>query len=332
MGKNILGIDMGGCALKLALCSGSRILRLAEEQMPDNMVSSGRVVSPEAMAEFLKASLKKNRIRSKRAAVILPASQVFVRQTALPAMSDEQLRLNLPYEFRDFISEDRDKYYYDYYVVSTENDSDGKPVKLNILAAATRKELIGQYYDLCRWAGLRLVTAIPVEMALINLIRRGESADSGLTDREQCFIDLGHTGTRVYFFRGDSFDAVRSADRGGVDADIALAAKLNVDEHIARANKEQNSDGVLDSAEIAEVYREVSTDIMRAVNFYGYNNHDSNLSQGWLCGGGGRVEPLCAQLQSALSFALSPVSQLVQGAPEPKLAGVCFAAIGAALQ
>lgn len=360
MANTILGIDIGSCTLKLALCRGSDILKLAEEHMPDNLVHDGRVVSAEALSEFIKASLKKNRIRARRCAVILPASQVFVRQTELPAMTDEELHINLPYEFRDFITDERDKYFYDYYVISTENGENGQPVKMTLMTAAAAKELISQYNDLCRWAGLKLVTAVPAEMALVNLIRRAQAESAKPADApkkakgkkkkdaadatppeaavpapggdEQCFIDLGHSGTRIFFFQGDRFDAVRSAELGGQSLDNALSEALGVDPHIALTRKEANTDGELDSPEAAELFRSISTEIMRAVNFYSYNNPGSDLSLGWFCGGGSRISALCGDIAETLNISLAPITGLIPGSPEDALSGVCYAAIGAAMQ
>lgn len=331
MANTILGVDIGSCTLKLALCSGDTILKLAEEHMPENLVHEGRMVSTAAMAEFLKDTLKKYRIRAQRCAVTLPAAQVFVRQTELPAMTHEELKINLPYEFRDFITDDRDKYFYDYYVISSQEGVDGKPGKMTLMCAAASKETIGQYNDVCRWAGLKLVTAIPVESALVNLIRRvgaGSAAEGG----EQCFIDLGHVGTRIFFFQGDRFDAVRSAELGGLNLDTALAEALSLDPHIAQTRKEANAGGELSSPQATELFRAISTEIMRAVNFYRYNDPDTDLSLGWFCGGGSRAEALCAEISSTLNLSIKPVSGMIPGSPDEALSDVCFAAIGAAMQ
>lgn len=331
MAKRILGIDIGSSTLKLALCEGNKILRMAEEHMPDNLVSDGRIISPEAMADFLKTAIKKNKLRNRLCAVILPAAQVFVRQTELPLMSEDQLRLNLPYEFRDYISDERDKYFYDYYVVNVENDAEGEPAKLELVAAAARKELIASYNSICRWAGMKLVSAIPMEMALVNLIRRSASSSEGELG-EQCFIDLGHTGTRIYFFQGERFDAVRTADRGGAAADGALAEAMNVDVHIAQSHKEATVEDEPARQALFEVYREIATDIMRAVNFYNYNNHENELNHGWVCGGGSHAVPLCSEIQDTLHFQLLPISGMIPGSPDELLSSTCFAAIGAAIQ
>ena len=301
--------------------------------MPDSLVHEGRIVSPEAMAEHLKACMKKNRIRARSCAVILPASQVFVRQTELPMMTDAELQLNLPYEFRDFITDERDKYFYDYYVISTQNDAEGHPVKMTLMAAAVAKELVSQYNDLCRWAGLKLKTAVPAEMALVNLLRRNaQLGEKPVGEDDQCFIDLGHDGTRIFFFQGDRFDAVRAADIGGARADLALSETLGVDPHIAQARKEANADGELLSTEAAEIYRGISTEVMRAVNFYSYNNPNSELKRGWFCGGGSRVAPLCDDISQTLELSLSPIASVIPGSPDDRLSAVCFSAIGAAMQ
>lgn len=41
------------------------------------------------------------------AAMVLNTGDRFVRSVTLPLMTEQQLRYNLPYEFRDFLTEER---------------------------------------------------------------------------------------------------------------------------------------------------------------------------------------------------------------------------------
>lgn len=329
MSRSIIGLDFGSNTLKAAVWDGEKVTRLIEEPMPDQMVRDGAVTSPEAMADFLKQVLRENRISVRRAAVLLPASQVFVQNSELPAMTQSQLKLNLPYEFRDFIPENRENYFYDYAVIETTTDDEGNPKTIRLMAAAASKELINNYANLCRWAGLKLVTAIPVEMAYINLLRRFTPEDG---PGEVCIVDCGHVGQRVYFYSHNTFETARVGEQGGAGIDAAIADVFDTDIHIAHVRKESNAQEELELPEVRSYLQETLRDAQRAVNFYHFSNPDRQLEMGYFCGGSSRIPFLREDLESVTELPMRPITELLGETPDPDKAICCAAAIGAAIQ
>ncbi len=328
MSRSVLGLDFGSSTLKAAVWDGTTVSQMVEEPMPEQLVRGGVITSADAMAAFLKGVLKKHRIRVRRAAVILPASQVFVQVSELPAMTQEQLRLNLPYEFRDFISENRGNYFYDYALIDTRKNEAGEVASMRMVTAAVSKELIRTYDNLCRWAGLKLVTAIPVEMAYANLLRIGQKEPG----RDQCIIDCGHRGFRIYFYRGETFETARVGELGGAGIDELLADLLETDVHIAHVRKETNLQGELDSEEVRGRFQDILREVQRAINFYHFSNPDRQLAIGYLCGGSSRLDYIRQQLQDLTQLELHPITDLLGEELDDDMAVVCAAAVGAAAQ
>ena len=60
--KVLLGVDMGYDSLKLALCRGGFVRKVASAPMPKNLLREGRVTSVEAMGEFIKQTIRENGI------------------------------------------------------------------------------------------------------------------------------------------------------------------------------------------------------------------------------------------------------------------------------
>lgn len=334
MPKPCLGIDIGASALKLALCAGGQVRRAVSAEMPDNLMRDGRLVSPEATAHLIGETLKKEKLSARRCALVLPAAAVFTRVIAVPAMTRENLALNLPYEFRDFISQEKDKYFYDYAVLDREDGEDGLPRQFELMAAATLKETVAGYADMCRRAGLKLVTAVPEEAAYMNLLRAYmERAGEQDPEREYGFVDLGHTAVRLHIYKGLKHQATRVVEYGAQLLDAAIAEANNVDEHIARRQKHANLNGELDGELCAKFYASVSMELMRALNFYRFNSPESRLGDLYLCGGGSRIVPLVDQLKAELPYAVHPIGELLSG-PQAGAedAALCQTAAGAALQ
>lgn len=151
--KKIVGIDIGGSSVKLAYFAGSTLKKAAMAPLPDNMVADGRILSMDAMADFLRQAARDNGIPLTNAAVVLPSTEVFTRELTMPAMTEQQLRYNLPYEFRDFLTDEKSKYYFDYSMRDILRDQDGYPTEMTLLACAMLKETAERYRAMMRRAG-----------------------------------------------------------------------------------------------------------------------------------------------------------------------------------
>ena len=295
--------------MKFALCEQGRILQTAAEPMPENLVRGGRILSPEAMSAVLSEAMDKHHISGHGCAVILPASLAFCRRVTVPMMTPEQLALNLPFDFRDYITAEKDKYCYDYAVLDIIKSEAGEPEQLDLLAAATLKSTISDYEDMVRRARLKLTVAATEEFAYANLIRQHEA--SGMAEAEYCFIDLGHSATRIYIYTSYRFEVLRILDVGGANIDEAIAETVNADTMIARTYKESNLNGAQELDACKQVYQRIGTEIMRAINFYRYNNRSSGLTACYLCGGGTQNPFLVQALRENLNLELREIGTLM---------------------
>ena len=179
-----LGFDIGGSSLKIAVVR-EREVRLEEMRLPENMVDEGGVILPHVFAGFLKQAKKELALPRGDAALALPPSQAICRLVTMPRMTTEQLLLNLPYEFSDFIQGEADQYFCDYAVCASTEEDEGEGIPM--MAAVAAKSRLAEYARIFSQAGLRLKTVLPQEMALVNLCRnRPQGA------QEYFFVDLGY--------------------------------------------------------------------------------------------------------------------------------------------
>ena len=326
-GKTI-GIEIGNDTVKLAVASGGKITHMAVKRLPDNMVLEGRISSPDAMISFLKEMRKEFRIPGGNCALALPYHSVISNVVTMPPMTDAELALNLPFEFRDYVGQDGGKYHYDYAVMAAENDKNGQPEKLEVFAAAVRKDLVNSNYDILKKAGFTMKTAVPHEMALLNLVRQDVKEPP-----ELCIVDVGHTATHVYLFANKRFVMGREIEMGGQLLDAAIASTLKVDTHIARSHKEANLDNILKSDECSEAFNSLAVEIMKVVNFYNnYSNRNANLQDIYLCGGMSDAEGVRTAIKKATGLVIHHIGRLVPGGIEDQDTLCCALAAGAALQ
>jgi type IV pilus assembly protein PilM len=312
--------------------NGGEPSRLICEPLPDNLVKDGRVVSPETLSDVLRGALRKNRVSAKDCALALSQDETFTRRVTMPYMTTDQLELNLPYEFHDYIQNDKDKYFYDYAVIGTGGGEDGKPAALDLLAAAAPRETIGEYRDMLKKAGLRLRTAMPVCFALRNIIGAYEDAHRDAHPNEYCIVDMGYRSIKMHIFKGSVWDTTRTLDYGGASMDALIADHLSVDQHVASGYKLTDCEGVNELEACRELYSRIAVEIMRAVNFYGFNNPDSSLQDIYFCGGLAEVKPLMDAVRASVGRNIHTVGELFPPLADEKQGGLFAIAAGVAMQ
>jgi len=123
MAKTILGVDIGSDSLKLALVTGKMVKKVVAVPMPHSLVKEGRVVSVDAMGDLISSTMQENGIRCTEGALVLSDEVSYIRNTTMPRMTAEQLEVNLPYEFRDYIADDLKDYSFDYAVLSSVDEA-----------------------------------------------------------------------------------------------------------------------------------------------------------------------------------------------------------------
>ena len=317
MAKQIIGFDIGERQVKMICVNGTKLKTAGTAQLPDNLINQGEILSMDAMGDFLKSAARELNIPRGDAAVVLPSSLVYVRSAVeVPAMSISQLAFNLPYEFNDYLTEDKSQYIFDYAVRETIPGEDGQPESFSLFACAALRKAIEQYRAMFRRAGFRLKVALPGEFALSNLLAPLPQ------EQDYCIVDVGHNDCQIDIFHGRSHSLRRTIDQGMAELDQAIADEWDVDIHVARTYKLSNYNDALELEGSQELYRSLAVEVLKAVNFYNYNNRDSMLEDLYLCGGGAAIPALREAIASQTNLNVHLGSELLpdtEGLEEPWL-------------
>ena len=349
MAKTILGVDIGSDSLKLALVSGEEIKKTVVVPIPNSLVKEYHVVSPETMGELIRSTMKENGIHAKNAAIVLPNELVYVRSVTIPRMTADQLVYNLPFEFRDYITEELKDYVYDYAMISTLDDLKAEPqaepeegvpsfmdtpepprAEMELLAVAAPITVVEEYRDLLRKAGLKMTRAAPTVSSYISLIRSLEQRDQGCG--EYCILDLGYQAIRMYMFRGECHMVTRNLEIGLSSLDDVISEAYNVDVHLAHTYLLTNYNQCQESDVCMTAYGNISVELMRALNFYRFSNPDSQLEDIWLCGGGAVIAPLRQSIAETLDMRIHQADDLIPGGQELEGSYSLIQAVGITLE
>ena len=327
--KKYLGIDVGYNSVKLALVRGGQVLKTASVPMPVNLLREGRITSVEAMGELLQNAVKAHKLNASLAAVVLSGENSYMRTTTVPRMTAEQMAINLPYEFSDYITDELKNYTFDFAVVDreeapadaeagAENPEDQEEAErlantMDVLAAAAPTEVLDEYRAVLRKAGMKMAKAAPPECAFINLIRSYQARTGCPRDQEFCVLELGFWSIRMCMFKGDRHVVTRILEIGLSALDDVLAEAMNVDVHLAHTYLKTNYENCQESEMERNTFDNMAVELMRALNFYRFSNPDSHLNDVWLCGGGANIPALRQSIEDTLGMKIHPSSELVPG-------------------
>ncbi len=306
--KTCLGIDIGNNRLKVAVKSHGSVKKMISEVVPDGLMSENHLVSYDAMGDFLREVLKRNRVSIKKAHLCMPIHEVYLRTAVLPMMSISQLRVNLPYEFHDYITEDMDRYVYDYSVLpDTENDG-----QLHLLTVAASKELISSHLLMARRARIHVESIQPANMPLFRVLEKKIKESSGENGPQDfAIVDLGDTSIKIHFFTKGQYEVTRSMDYGFAMASERISEELGQDIHLSRVNMETNVKEVLSEPFMEDVFTDLASRIMRVLNFYNFNNRDNTLEDLYYFGGGALIKPFLDILRESIPLNLKSAGELL---------------------
>ncbi|NLD20521.1 MAG: pilus assembly protein PilM [Clostridiales bacterium] len=312
MSKKILGVEIGSFRMKLADCTDADNGKIHVVDVPDNLVQGNKIVSWDAMAEFIKETVRANKIMAKDVAISIPKDQVFTKRVTMPAMTRDQLKINLPFEFHDYITEDKDKYVYDYAVIDKPVDSEGKIIEMELLAVAAEKQLIENYKVMFRRGGLKLCVIAPEFSALRNIIREHDDSLEISGQGDYAVVDLGHNSVEMHFFDKGEYEITRVMETGMKEIDEYIAESMDVDRHIANMYKESNKEGILESDGCIEIYNRIAVEAMRVINFYDFNHPDNNIDKIYCCGGGAMVPGILRAIASNTGMEAAKINELFE--------------------
>lgn len=322
MAKTRLGFDLGSSSMKIALLRDGAVSRLESVRLPENMIdSTGAVTLPHAFTQFLRQTKKELSLPRAPAALVLPAAQVICRMVTMPRMTVDQLAMNLPYEFSDFIQGGPEQYHCDYALCRPVSEEEENAMPM--MAAVASKNILTSYYRMFSQAGIRLKTVLPQEMALIQLVQSRQE------EKEFCFVDLGHLSTRITVVRGDRIQATRQIALGGRNMDMVIADELGIDGFLAGTYKMENYQNVQAGHAVTDLCDRVAVEILKVINFYQFTYRSSELEGIYLVGAAAGIPAMREAVSNMVGLELLDPGELLD-APEDGVAAGIFAA-GAAL-
>ena len=323
MAKNdgILGIDVRHGKLSLSMVRGGKIAKTVWMDIPSNIVDDYKILSENLFSEFLKDKMKEHKIKAKKASFVINDTDLVIRSIDMPDMPDEQLRLNVPFEFSDYLSGDMKDYIFDFVKRKTEQKEAAG--KVNLIAYAVPVEYVKKVCTTLRLAGLKLERAVPETLCYETLL--GSIKDPEDAQKERCFLDIGSNHITMRIFKEGTYRLSHMIDIGENRIIPAIADELNVDINLAETYFRSNYQNCQECRGAMNAYKDISLEIIKGLNYYDMSDMTSRLRDVVLCGPGALTEPLVSLLKERIDKLVYTIQDMFPDNKEEKALNVSFA-------
>lgn len=161
-----LAIEAGGIAA--AEVESTRLTNAALEPLPAGAFHEGEVADPDRVMETLKSMYSRHKL-SKRVRLGIGNQRVVVRMLRLPAIEDpKELDAAIRFQAQEQIPMPLDQAVLEHQVVGGAPGEDGARPQVDVVVVAARREMVGQFVEPLRRAGLE---PVGIDLSAFGMIR-----------------------------------------------------------------------------------------------------------------------------------------------------------------
>jgi type IV pilus assembly protein PilM len=312
---NIAQLQKKGAELTLQhLCSA---------EVPEGIFEEGRIVNPQELGELIRATLADNKIKATHVATSVPMREATIKLIPLPAeLNDREIRdLILNQEAALYLPYPREEVDLDYQKLDLITDEDGLD-KVQVMLAATRKEITDSYIETFQYAGLQVKVLEISSFAVLRTIK--EQLRQFAPQEAVVLIDIEFDCTEIAIVVNGIPQFNRTVPIGTYQLQEALSSAMNLP--VSRnadalqditipdvpATGTHTSAGMTSinpgMAAMIRILAELADEVRRSIDFYmSHNGQDFKLEQLLLAGPGGGLGQLDLFFTQRLSI---PTTQI----------------------
>ncbi|MFM2303102.1 MAG: hypothetical protein RLZZ135_509 [Cyanobacteriota bacterium] len=284
------------------------IKHLCAAEVPAGIFEEGRIVNPQELGELISVTLNDNKIKATHVTTAVPMREAVIRLIPLPAeLNDREVRdLILNHEAAMYLPYPREEVDLDYQKLDLVTDEDGLD-KVQVMLAATRKEVTDSYIETFQHAGLPVKV---LEISSFSVLRTIKEQLRQFAPQEAvALIDIEFDCTEIAIVVNGIPQFNRTVPIGTYQIQEALSNAMNLPVNRSidvlqditipeiPAHNMNNSAMLTDinpgMAATMRILIELADEVRRSIEFYLSNNgQDLKLEQLLLAGPGGGLGQL----------------------------------------
>jgi type IV pilus assembly protein PilM len=311
--KTRIGLDVGSTAVRAAeLAEGSppTVVRAAQVPLPAGTVENGEVRDVEAVSEALRELWTRGGFKSRKVWMGVGNQRVVVREIALPAMPEKELRQSLGFQVQEFIPMPVDEAVLDFHLIE-EIEVDGRQM-IRLLLVAAQKAMVDTLVAAATGAKLEPMGLDLVPFAMVRAVgATGAGMELERTGGE-AVVDVGAHVTNIVVHAAGETRFVRILPSGGRDITVAIARGLSVDDEVAeRLKRGDLVEGVdVTPAQASEIAMQRATqfvdEIRSSLEFYTAQTQGARIDRLLVSGGGSKLEGFIEILRQRIPVTVEP--------------------------
>jgi type IV pilus assembly protein PilM len=308
---------------------------LCSAEVPEGIFEEGRIVNPQELGELIRATLADNKIKATHVATSVPMREATIKLIPLPAeLNDREVRdLILNQEAALYLPYPREEVDLDYQKLDLIVDEDGLD-KVQVMLAATRKEVTDSYIETFQYAGLKVKVLEISSFAVLRTIK--EQLRQFAPQEAVVLIDIEFDCTEIAIVVNGIPQFNRTVPIGTFQLQEALSSAMNLpvsrnsealqditipDIPVSSLSKSTDMTSINPGmAAMMRILAELADEVRRSIDFYmSHNGQDFKLEQLLLAGPGGGLGQLDLFFTQRLSIPTTQVDPIGGLGLEPEM-------------
>ncbi len=152
--NSIIGLDIGSSSVKAveltAKAKGIELQHVGIAQLPPEAIVQGAFLNSSAIVDAIREAVDGAGTRTKNVATAVSGHSLIVKKISLPAMTRDELEESIRWEAEQYIPFDINEVNLDFQILNS-GEAEGQ---MDVLLVAAKKDLIDDYVNVVREAGL----------------------------------------------------------------------------------------------------------------------------------------------------------------------------------
>jgi type IV pilus assembly protein PilM len=308
---------------------------LCSAEVPEGIFEEGRIVNPQELGDLIRTTLSDNKIKATHVTTSVPMREAVIRLIPLPAeLNDREVRdLILNQEAALYLPYPREEVDIDYQKLDLITDEDGLD-KVQVMLAATRKEVTDSYIETFQYAGLPVKVLEISSFAVLRTIK--EQLRQFAPQEAVVLIDIEFDCTEIAIIVNGIPQFNRTVPIGTFQLQEALSSAMNLpltrnsdilqditipDLPASSLNNTSNMTSINPGmAAMMRILAELADEVRRSIEFYmSHNGQELKLEQLLLAGPGGGLGQLDLFFTQRLSIPTTQVDPIGGLGLEPEM-------------
>ena len=302
MAKNqsAIGLDIGSNTIKLVQLKrsnqGLSLENFAITELVPEAIYEGGIHDTTEVTNTLQKLITDLQIKSKHVAISIGGHSVIVKKITLPAMTDEELAESINWEADHYIPYDLVDVYLDYQILQVRADQG----QMDVMLVAAKREVVDQYVDVARQAGLKPVVVDTDCFAVQNTFEVNYQLPN---DQLICLIHIGAENLNINVISYGVNTFTRDLQLGGDSYTREIQKQMGTSYQEAEAYKLGGRYGGGSQIIPQEVQRilvmmseQIASEINRSLEFHLATSGEGRFSKIYISGGATKLSTLADEI------------------------------------